>query len=49
MADPLEADPLDLDNQLCFAVYAAANALKKAYHPLLDELNLTYPQYLVMI
>ena len=42
-------DPLGLDNQLCFALYAAANAIKKAYRPLLDELNLTYPQYLVLI
>ena len=43
------ADPLALDNQLCFALYAAANAIKKAYRPLLDELNLTYPQYLILI
>ena len=42
-------DPLSLDNQLCFALYAAANAIKKAYRPLLDELNLTYPQYLILI
>ena len=42
-------DPLSLDNQLCFALYAAANAIKKAYRPLLDELHLTYPQYLVLI
>ena len=44
-----EGDPLSLDNQLCFSLYAAAHAIKKAYRPLLDELGLTYPQYLVLI
>lgn len=44
-----EIDPLSLDNQLCFSLYAAAHAIKKAYRPLLDELGLTYPQYLVLI
>ena len=42
-------DPLDLDNQLCFALYAAAHAIKKAYRPLLEELGLTYPQYLILL
>lgn len=42
-------DPLSLDNQLCFSLYAAAHAIKKAYRPLLDALGLTYPQYLVLI
>lgn len=42
-------DPLDLDNQLCFALYAAAHAIKKAYRPLLEGLGLTYPQYLIMM
>ncbi|MDY0881926.1 MarR family winged helix-turn-helix transcriptional regulator [Dongia soli] len=43
-------DPaLKLDNQLCFAVYSAAHALTRTYKPLLDVLNLTYPQYLVML
>lgn len=42
-------DQLSLDNQLCFSLYAAAHAIKKAYRPLLDELGLTYPQYLVLI
>ncbi len=42
-------DPLGLENQLCFSLYAAANAIKKAYRPLLDDLHLTYPQYLVLI
>ncbi|WP_158811960.1 MarR family winged helix-turn-helix transcriptional regulator [Beijerinckia sp. L45] len=42
-------DPLCLDNQLCFALYAASHAIKKAYRPLLEELGLTYPQYLILI
>lgn len=32
----------------CFALYSAANAVQQAYKPLLDDLGLTYPQYLVM-
>ena len=43
-------DPaLLLDNQLCFAVYAASLAMTKAYKPLLGALGLTYPQYLVLL
>ena len=44
-----ELDPLALENQVCFAMYSATNALIRAYRPLLDELSLTYPQYLVMM
>lgn len=40
---------LKLDNQLCFAVYAASLAMTKLYKPHLDQLGLTYPQYLVML
>ena len=40
---------LSLENQLCFAVYAASHAFTKAYKPLLAELGVTYPQYLVML
>lgn len=43
------SDRLHLDNQLCFALYAASRAMTAAYAPLLDELGLTYPQYLVML
>lgn len=46
-ADPFEA--LRLDNQLCFGLYAAANAIVRAYRPLLAELGVTYPQYLVLM
>ncbi|MER6996864.1 MarR family transcriptional regulator [Streptomyces sp. NPDC000410] len=38
-----------LDDQLCFALYAAQRAVTAAYRPLLDELGLTYPQYLAML
>jgi DNA-binding MarR family transcriptional regulator len=45
--DPEQA--LLLDNQLCFALYSASLAMTKLYKPLLDELGLTYPQYLTML
>ncbi len=38
-----------LENQVCFPLYSAANAVVRAYRPLLDELELTYSQYLVMM
>lgn len=38
-----------LDDQLCFALYAASRAVTQRYRPLLDKLGLTYPQYLVML
>ena len=38
-----------LDDQLCFALYAAQRAVTSAYRPLLDELGITYPQYLVLL
>lgn len=40
---------LELDNQLCFALYSASLAMTRVYKPLLDELGLTYPQYLAML
>lgn len=40
---------LNLDLQLCHAIYSSANALVRAYRPLLEPLGLTYPQYLVML
>ena len=51
-ASPPAALPVDwlaLDQQLCFALYAASLAMTKAYKPLLAPLGLTYPQYLVML
>ena len=40
---------LQLDNQLCFALYSASLAMTKVYKPHLDEIGLTYPQYLAML
>lgn len=42
-------DVLHLDQQVCFPLYAAANAMVRLYRPLLDALGLTYPQYLAML
>lgn len=42
-------DLLRLDNQLCFALYAASRAMTQAYQPLLAPLGLTYPQYLALL
>jgi len=42
-------DSLKLDNQLCFKLYAASRAVIRAYKPMLDQLRLTYPQYLAML
>jgi DNA-binding MarR family transcriptional regulator len=44
-----EDELLKLENQLCFTLYAASRAVTQMYRPLLDELDLTYPQYLVML
>lgn len=41
--------PLTLDDQLCFALYSASKAMMRAYQPLLAELDLTYPQFLVLL
>ncbi|WP_327315645.1 MarR family winged helix-turn-helix transcriptional regulator [Streptomyces sp. NBC_01235] len=46
---PTAGGTLHLDEQLCFALYAAQRAVTAAYRPLLDELGLTYPQYLVLL
>ncbi|MGW6375770.1 MarR family winged helix-turn-helix transcriptional regulator [Rhodococcus sp. NPDC055112] len=42
-------DELALDRQVCFALYSASRAATAAYRPLLEDLGLTYPQYLVML
>jgi len=42
-------DALLLKNQLCFPTYAVANKILRKYQPLLDNLNLTYTQYIVMM
>ena len=42
-------DVLKLENQLCFPLYACAKEIVKAYKPYLDELDLTYTQYITMM
>lgn len=46
---PIAKTLLQLDQQLCFNLYSANLALHKVYRKLLKPLNLTYPQYLVMV
>ncbi|OAN30212.1 MarR family winged helix-turn-helix transcriptional regulator [Mycolicibacterium iranicum] len=38
-----------LDDQLCFALYTASRTVTAVYRPVLDELGITYPQYLVLL
>ena len=45
----LPAPSAVLEDQLCFALYAASRAMTARYRPLLDAIGLTYPQYLVML
>lgn len=42
-------DPLLLENQVCFPLYSASNAVIRAYRPLLEQLDITYSQYLVLL
>ena len=42
-------DILKLQNQLCFPLYACAKEVTKRYQPLLNEIDLTYTQYIVMM
>jgi len=42
-------ESLRLDNQLCFALYAATHSITRIYRPMLAELNITYPQYIVLL
>ena len=48
-AAPTPNEMLQLDKQLCFAVYSTSLAMTRLYKPLLEKLGLTYPQYLVML
>lgn len=45
----MTADPLRLDDFVCFAIYSANGAFNRAYKPALDALGLTYPQYVAMV
>ena len=42
-------EELRLDKQICFRLYTAARLITQAYTPLLNELGITYPQYLVLM
>ena len=46
---PLAFDQLKLENQLCFPLYACAKEVVKQYKPYLDEIELTYTQYITMM
>lgn len=45
----MAVDKLKLENQICFPFYAISNAIIRLYGPLLKELGITYPQYLVLL
>lgn len=45
----MNENQLLLENQICFPLYATSRLITKAYKPYLDELGLTYPQYLVLM
>ncbi|MBN2274145.1 MAG: MarR family transcriptional regulator [Bacteroidales bacterium] len=45
----MKYEQLKLANQLCFPVYAASRLITREYQPLLDKLEITYPQYLVLM
>lgn len=45
----MKQDPLKLENQLCFPLYAAAKEVVRRYRPFLDPLGLTYTQYIAMM
>ncbi|MGG1687146.1 MULTISPECIES: MarR family winged helix-turn-helix transcriptional regulator [Bacillales] len=42
-------EQLKLENQLCFSVYACSREITKMYRPYLNQLDITYPQYLVLL
>lgn len=45
----MKNEQLLLDNQLCFRLYSVSRKMTKAYQPLLEKFNLTYPQYVTML
>jgi len=45
----MSKEEFKLDSQLCFRLYTASRLLTQAYHPLLSQQGLTYPQYLVLL
>lgn len=49
MSDNEKYEALKLDNQLCFPLYACAKEIVRRYKPFLDEIDLTYTQYIAMM
>lgn len=49
MKEEAKRDPLLLSNQICFPLYACSRQIIKKYKPFLDELDLTYTQYITML
>lgn len=49
MADAQQYEALKLENQLCFPLYACAREVVKKYKPFLDDIDLTYTQYVTMM
>lgn len=48
MSPEIAHQPAPLDDHLCFSIYSTGIAIQRLYKPILDELGLTYPQYLVL-
>ena len=44
-----DKDLIRLDSQLCFMLYACSRAMTKAYQPMLKDMDITYPQYIVLM
>jgi DNA-binding MarR family transcriptional regulator len=49
MTSDMKKDDLKLDTFLCFALYTANHAMNRVYKPLLEEMEITYPQFLVLV
>ena len=45
----MDDEQLKLNNQICFPIYSVSRLITKAYKPFLEEMGLTYPQYLVLL
>jgi DNA-binding MarR family transcriptional regulator len=46
---PMDYEHLKLENQICFPIYAASRLIIRQYQPFLDDIGITYPQYLAML
>lgn len=45
----MKSNPLHLDNQLCFSIYACSKEVTRFYRPYLEEMNITYSQYITLL